>query len=140
MLKSSFFIALIIAGFGITSVRAQSSVDAGVSTHNYKHPNKAAAARAKQSTGKTITVASLNTVESYYKRQNRNTFVTTTPKYAPRPAALVVTRTYQKENLHLNPHLSPRNYKTQNTYQSKSNMETADYQISSDSTLYPTVD
>ena len=138
MLKSSFLIALILAGFGMTSVSAQSIVDPGISTHNYKHPNKAAVAKSKQV--RTVSVASLNTVESYYKRQNRNTFVTTTPKYAPRPAALVVTRTYQKESIHLNPHLSPRNYKSQNTYQSKSTMETADYRLAADSTLYPTVD
>lgn len=140
MLKSSFFISLLFAGLGSSLVQAQSIIDPGVSVHNYKHPNKAAKAKAADNSPKTIRVASINTVESFYKRQNRNTNVTTTPKYAPRPATLVVTKTYEKEAVNINPLLSPRNYKTSNVLQNKENLETADYQISSDSTLYPTVD
>ena len=137
MLKTSFLIVIILAGF-LTSAHAQSMVDPGISVHNYKHPNKAAKAKAMNA-DKTIRVASIGSVEGSYKRQNRNSYVTT-PKYAPRPATLVFSRTYQKEGVNINPLSSPRNYKTPNTFSNKSNMETADYQISSDSTLYPTVD
>lgn len=139
MLKTSFLIIVILAGF-LTTLKAQSTSDAGISVHNYKHPNKAAKAKAMMAENKSIRVASMNSAESFYKRQNRNTHITTTPKYAPRPATLVITRKYERETEHMNPHLSPRNYKTPNSYKRKETWETADYQISSDSTLYPTVD
>ncbi|REA64125.1 hypothetical protein DSL64_00795 [Dyadobacter luteus] len=140
MIKSKFVSAIVLAVFGTIAVNAQSIVDPGVSVYNYKHPNKAAKAKAVQGE-KTIRVANMNTVEGYYKRQNRGTNVSTTPKYAPRPASLVVTRTYQKEGVDINPLVSPRNYKTPagNTV-SKPNTEVADYYNPKDSTTLPTVD
>lgn len=139
MYKSAFLIALIIVGLG--GANAQSVVDPGVSTHNYKHPQKAAKAKAAQDAGKTIQVANINTIESYYKRQNRGKYVNTTPKYAPRPASLVVTRTYQSEGVDINPLVSPRNYKTPNVSESKRNYEIADSRnAATDSSALPTVD
>lgn len=138
MLKSSFLAALILASLGTIAAKAQSIVDPGVSTHNYKHPNKAA--KAKANSNNSIRVANMKTVESFYKRQNPAVYSNNTPKYAPRAATLVITRSYQKDDVHLNPLLSPRNYKTSNTLRNKTDSEVADYQISSDSTSYPTVD
>ena len=140
MIKSKFVSAIVLAIFGTVAVNAQSIVDPSISVYNYKHPNKAA--KAKSGNGEnTIRVANRNTVESYYKRQNRGTNVTTTPKYAPRPASLVVTKTYQKEGVDINPLVSPRNYKTPATsLATKSNVEVADYYNPTDTTMLPTID
>lgn len=137
MLKSSIFAALILIGLCTLTARAQSKVDPGISTHNYKHPNKAAQAKAFEE-GKSIRVATIKTVQDYYKRQNR--MANSTPKYAPRPASLVITRTLERERSDLNPLLSPRNYKTPNSYQHKRTFEVADYKILADSASYPSVD
>jgi hypothetical protein len=140
MIKSKFVSAIILAVFGTIAVNAQSIVDPGVSVHNYKHPNKAAKAKTVQD-DKTIRVANMNTVEGYYKRQNRGKSVTSTPKYAPRPASLVVVKTYQKEGVDINPLVSPRNYKTpQSATVTKPNTEVADYYSPKDSTTLPTID
>jgi len=141
MYKSAILVALILVGFGFANVNAQSIVDPGVSTHNYKHPQKAAKAKANQDSDKTIRVANMNTIESYYKRQNRGKYVNTTPKYAPRPATLVVSREYQVEGVDINPLVSPRNYKTPNVSETKRNYEVADSNnAASDSSSLPTVD
>ena len=138
MSKSLIISAIIIACFAVFTAKAQSNIDAGISTHNYKHPNKAAQAKS-MSSKKTVRVANLATVEGHYKRQNRGTMITT-PKYAPRPAALVVVRTAEKEGNDLNPLLSPRNYKTPNRTEIRRNWEVADYYNEADSTNLPTVD
>jgi len=140
MRKSSFLLAIILAGFVAVSAKAQSITDPGISVYNYKHPNKAAQAKAKGNQGKSVRVANLNTIESFYKHQNRGGYTITTPKYAPRPATLVVTRTYQKDGVNINPLVSPRNYKAQNTFESKPNTEVADYYQTPDSTAYPVID
>ena len=137
MFKASFFSALILAVFASLSVKAQSTVDAGISTHNYKHPNKAAKAKAAKGDG--VRVATIGTIDSYYKRQNRGT-INTTPKYAPRPAALVITRTFKDEGNDLNPLLSPRNYKTPTNVEVKRTWEIAAFPDTTDSTYCPTVD
>jgi len=138
-MRKSSFLAIIIATFFAANLKAQSMVDPGVSTHNYKHPQKAAKAKAIENGSKTIRVANINTVEAFYKMQNRRNVITT-PKYAPRPATLVVTRSYESEGNDLNPLLSPRNYKTPTSNQVKRNWEVADFTNSPDSTAYPTVD
>lgn len=139
MLKSKIFSAIVLAVLGTVAVNAQ-SVDSGVSVHNYKHPNKAAKAKAAQE-DKSIRVANSNTIESYYKRQNRGKNVSSTPKYAPRPASLVVTKSYDKEGVDINPLVSPRNYKTPQTANTaKPSAEVADNFNPKDSTTYPLVD
>ncbi|KAA6439876.1 hypothetical protein FEM33_09895 [Dyadobacter flavalbus] len=112
MYKSAILVILILVNLGTMDVKAQSIVDPGVSTHNYKHPQKAAKAKANQNASQIIRVPNLKTIESDYKRHNQGRYVNTTPKYAPRPAALIVTRKYQKEGVDINPLISPRNYKT----------------------------
>ncbi|TDE17589.1 hypothetical protein [Dyadobacter psychrotolerans] len=136
MLKKSIFSAIILAVFGTVAVNAQ-SVDAGISTHNYKHPNKAAKAAAKKGPG--VTVATTNTVQNNYKMQNRGS-INTMPKYAERPASLIVIKSYEKEGVDINPLVSPRNYKTPNKSAAKSNLEVADYFNLKDSTNLPTID
>jgi len=137
MLKKTIFSAVILAVLGTVTVNAQ-SVDAGISTHNYKHPNKAAKAAAKKGPG--VTVATTNTVQNNYKMQNRGRNINTMPKYAERPASLIVIKSYEKEGVDINPLVSPRNYKTPNKSAAKSNLEVADYFNPADTTNLPTID
>lgn len=117
MYKSAILIAVILVNLGAMTVKAQSIVDPGISTHNYKHPQKAA--KANQNERNIIRVENLNTVESNYKKQNQDKLWNTTPKYAPRPAALTIDDKYQEEKVNINPLVSPRNYKRQNLTESK---------------------
>jgi hypothetical protein len=137
MNRSAFLVSiLLLAGLVTFNTQAQSIVDPGFSVHNYKHPNKAAQAKKKR--GSDAVVYNMNTVESYSKHQ-RSRYVSTTPKYAPRPATLVVTKRYNVEGVDINPLLSPRNYKTPTNSGSSKNTQVADY-YKSDSLVYPTVD
>lgn len=135
MKKASFIVAiLLISGIITFSTQAQSIVDPGISVHNYKHPNKAAQAKANGES-KTVRVANYNTVERQGKAQRRR-YVSNTPKYAPRPATLVVVREYRKEGIEINPLLSTRNYKTPTPIVTKDTSELADFGTS----VYPTTD
>lgn len=139
-MKKSFLIsaAIILACFISGTVKAQSTiVDPGMSTHNYKHPNKAAKAKALKNDG--IVVSNINTIESYSKQQNSR-YVSTTPKYAPRATPLVVTRTYKKEAIDINPLISPRNYKTPNVAERSSSQDVANIKSKRDTLGYLTVD
>jgi hypothetical protein len=140
MKKTPFLVAviLVISLLSFNS-NAQSIVDPGVSVWNYKHPNKAAKAKAGKEGQNTIKVANLNTAERYNKRQG-NRYVSNTPKYAPRPSSLVVYREYQVEGIEINPLVSPRNYKTPTNAGTKDTSQLADYHNGSDKTVYPTVD
>ncbi|MCE7072825.1 MULTISPECIES: hypothetical protein [Dyadobacter] len=138
MNKSSFLVSiLLLTGLVTFGAQAQSIVDPGVSVHNYKHPNKAAKAKANR--GNDAVVYNLNTVESYSKQQ-RSRYVSNTPKYAPRPVTLVVTKRYTPEGVDINPLISPRNYKTPTNITTSNNTQVADYYNKQDSTAYPTVD
>jgi hypothetical protein len=87
MRKTILSTAIILSAIAMAfTAKSQSIVDPGVSTHNYKHPNKAAKAKANDSS-KEIKVASYNTVERYSKHQQSRRYVSSTPKYAPRPVA-----------------------------------------------------
>ncbi|MBE9462986.1 hypothetical protein ACFP1I_14705 [Dyadobacter subterraneus] len=139
-MRKSFliFAAIIISGFIAGAVKAQSTlVDPGMSTHNYKHPNKAAKAKALKNDG--IVVSNINTIESYSKQQNSR-YVSTTPKYAPRATPLVVTRTYKKEAVDINPLISPRNYKTPNVTERSSSQDVAKIKSKADTLGYLSVD
>lgn len=139
-MRKSFLIsaAILISGFISGVVKAQSSiVDPGISTHNYKHPNKAAKAKTLKNDG--IVVNNINTIESYSKQQNSR-YVSTTPKYAPRATPLIVTRTYKKEAIDINPLISPRNYKTPNTSERSSSQDVANIKSKSDTLGYLTID
>lgn len=138
MYKLKFFIATLVAGiFSASLVQAQSksSVDPGISTHNYKHPNKAAQARESETK---IRVSNLGTVERYVKNR-RSGYSSSTPKYAVRPASLVLIRTSPKEGLALNPLTSPRNYKTSSGFTPAKTYELADIEMTPDS-VYPNRD
>ncbi len=138
MLRSTMFSAILVLGFGLSkSATAQSLTDPGISTHNYKHPNKAA--KAKES-ATTIRVSNINTIERYGKMRRTN-HTSSTPKYASRPAGLVIIKTYEKEKVEINPLLSSRNYKTAPITPTVSNTELADYyQPSAKDSIYPNLD
>jgi hypothetical protein len=138
MLRSSL-LSIIFCGLIIpVSAIAQSSspADAGISTHNYKHPNKAAAAKQTQPT---IRVSSLSTIEKYGKIRGNDQGIST-PKYASRPATLVVTRTYEKESTLINPLTSSRNYKTLPNAANRKESELANAGSTSKDTIYPNQD
>ncbi len=118
----------------ITNAQSRSNVDAGISTHNYKHPNKAA--QAKSQSENAIRVPSMQTVDRYSKMRQNGGVISSTPKYAPRPATLVVTRTYEAEKVDINPLISPRNYKTPFSTEMK-NVEIA---AQSADSIYPNQD
>ncbi|GGM92289.1 hypothetical protein GCM10010967_26810 [Dyadobacter beijingensis] len=137
MKKATFLIAILIIGLFTITANAQSIVDPGISVYNYKHPNKAAQAKAAGKDQKTVRVANIRTVERFGKYQQG--YVSTTPKYAPRPATLVVTREYKPEGVEINPLLSPRNYKTPTISVNKDTAQMADYYTAPDK-VYPTRD
>jgi hypothetical protein len=138
MLKSKVLSAIFISGILVAqSLQAQtrSLVDPGISTHNYKHPNKAAKARSVEST---ITVPNINTVEKSVRNPRRG-YASTTPKYTARPGTLVITKTFEKEKSPINPLLSSRNYKTQANPAVAKNAELANGIMTPDS-IYPNKD
>ncbi|MDQ6481444.1 hypothetical protein [Dyadobacter sp. LHD-138] len=138
MYKSPFIIAFLLsAALIFNSANAQSSnqVDPGISTHNYKHPNKAAKAKAQRTDE--IVVSNINTIETYSKQQNKR-YVSKTPKYAPRATPLVINRTYQKEGVEINPLTSPRNYKTTNISDKNQESSVPDFDNKADSLLSST--
>lgn len=137
MKKATFLIAILIAGLFTIAASAQSIVDPGISVYNYKHPNKAAQAKAAGKDQNTIRVANLRTVERFGKYQNKN--ASSTPKYAPRPTSLVIMRDYKPEGVEINPLTSPRNYKTPAISVSKDTAQMAEYYNSPDK-VYPTQD
>lgn len=97
-----------VSVLSLTFAVAQSNqVDPGISTHNYKHPNKAKAAK-KQSTGNTVTVATI-------QQGTPNNM----PKYASRPASLVVATPGVEKETQINPLVADRNYKTSNAATSR---------------------
>jgi hypothetical protein len=138
MRKTTLATALILSAVMMAfTAKSQSIVDPGVSVHNYKHPNKAAQAKAKNS-GNTIKVANFNTIERHGK-QYRSRYVSNTPKYAPRPVALIVMRDYKVKGIEINPLVSPRNYKTPSYFIDKDTSQIAD-KSGIDNSPYPTVD
>jgi hypothetical protein len=137
MLRSTLFSAILVLGFGISkSADAQSITDPGISTHNYKHPNKAA--KAKES-ATTIRVPTINTIERYGKMRGIN-HSSSTPKYATRPAGLVIMKTYEKEKVDINPLISSRNYKTAPAGSAAKETELANFQPASRDSIYPNQD
>ncbi|QRR00355.1 hypothetical protein [Dyadobacter sandarakinus] len=127
-------IMLAVFSLAFAELKAQSIVDPGVSIHNYKHPNKAAKARALAGEAGTVKVPSYNTVNRFSKARNSGDLIT--PKYAPRPAALVIVRERPVEKMQLDPLSSPANYKTPFSKRVKQPEAIADQS----SETYPTVD
>lgn len=138
MLKSKFIFGFMLSLFSVGAVQAQNITDPGVSSNNYKHPNKASKAKALEKE-KSIPVANANTIERQQKRNSRG--ISSTPKYAPRTAGLVVETRSPKENVEINSLNSPRNYKTnQRATSKKANEEIADLNNVKDSIDQVTVD
>ncbi|TLV03071.1 hypothetical protein [Dyadobacter luticola] len=137
--KHLFLSFLLIFTVGSFATYAQSIVDPGISVYNYKHPNKAAQAKASGKEMHKVRVESYNTLEQYGKH-NRMRNYSTTPKYAPRPARLVVAREYKVQGVEINPLNSPRNYKTPTINIRKDTTGLADSYDKSEGTPYPNRD
>lgn len=88
--------------------------DPGISTHNYKHPNKAAIAR-QSDKGTLVIEASNPALAARFATLSVGRPETDpTPKYAPREVRLVVFTRQRTQRNAINPLVSTRNYKTGN--------------------------
>jgi hypothetical protein len=83
--------------------------DPSVSTHNYKHPNKA-----KQASKLSAGEAQINVPDGPKEAQKATSRPAghQTPKYASRPSSLVVPTSRSKQKANINPLVSEYNYKT----------------------------
>ncbi|WP_090376410.1 hypothetical protein [Dyadobacter sp. SG02] len=112
--KPFIFAALLACAASLCNAASSQPVrvsDPGISTHNYKHPNKAAAAPKAR-----LVVESSNpALAARFATLNvGRPEADPTPKYAPREVRFVVfTRQRTQRNV-LNPLVSARNYKTGN--------------------------
>ena len=115
MKRSTYLIALAaLFTFATANVFAQTTVqvDPGVSVNNYKHPNKAKKAKELSAETNTVTVPNIGTVEKVTAARERSR-VKHAPKYASRPATLVLPGAGVEKGVQTNPLSSPRHYKTQ---------------------------
>lgn len=96
-------VALVLSALG---GNAQVQVDPGISANNYKHPDKARKAQAKQE------VMEVPTLDQVKRREaDSDAPKTVTPKYAKRPATLVIEHPAREGGVEMNPMKSPANYK-----------------------------
>ena len=103
-ISSLFLVAILLTA---TVSFGQSKADPGISTSNYKHPHKARIAKKQNPDQNAIQVVSANTVEKQAAYKG-------VPKYANRPASLVVTSPGVEQEAQINPLVASRNYKTNN--------------------------
>ncbi|MBO9612780.1 MAG: hypothetical protein J7619_08810 [Dyadobacter sp.] len=93
------------------ATRAQSISDPGISTHNYKHPHKAAAAPK----ARLVVESSDPALAARFAAFNVGRPVSdATPKYATREVRFVVFTRQRKQRNVINPLVSTHNYKTGN--------------------------
>jgi hypothetical protein len=100
------------AGLGNTACSQPVRIsDAGISTHNYKHPNKAAAApKASLVVESSAPALAARFATLNVGRPEHDP----TPKYAPREVRFVVFTRQRSQRNAINPLISTRNYKTGN--------------------------
>lgn len=89
-----------------TEVNAQVKADPGVSSHNYKHPNKAKKAGSEKNT---VEVSTLSEVQK--QEDAKTTHKVSTPKYKKRHATLTTTKQAEGSGVKVNPMKSSGNYK-----------------------------
>lgn len=100
---------LLLAG---TLALAQS--DPGISTHNYKHPNKAHKAQKLNKEGvkiRTFDYRAAMRLQTIRSKEKGNSM----PRYARKYPLVVVRAEPVERKFEINPLNSPRNYKAQNT-------------------------
>lgn len=85
--------------------------DPGISTHNYKHPNKAAAAPKARLVVESSAPALAARFATLNVGRPEND---PTPKYAPREVRFVIFTRQRTQRNAINPLISTRNYKTGN--------------------------
>lgn len=91
--------------------RAQTISDPGISTHNYKHSHKAAAAPK----ARLVVESSDPALAARFATLDVGRPVSdATPKYAPREVRFVVFTRQRRQRNPINPLVSSRNYKTGN--------------------------
>ncbi len=96
----------------LMAVTAMAQSDPGISTHNYKHPNKAKLARQINSDGiqiKTMDYRTAARLETLRSRGKKNSF----PKYARRYPSVVAQAQPLDRSYENNALKAPGNYKTQ---------------------------
>lgn len=99
-----------VAGLGNTASSQPIRIsDPGISSHNYKHPNKAAAApkaRLVVESSNPALAARFATLHVGHPETDA------TPKYAPREVRFVIFTRQRRQRNAINPLVSTRNYKT----------------------------
>ncbi|OJV14447.1 MAG: hypothetical protein BGO21_17135 [Dyadobacter sp. 50-39] len=112
--KTILFAAILACAAGLGQVaRAQAEhlSDPGISSHNYKHPNKAAAA---PRSGLVIESSTPALAARFATLNVGQPASDPTPKYAPREVRFVVFTRQRTQRYAINPLVSTRNYKTGN--------------------------
>jgi hypothetical protein len=133
--KTYLIAAFVFSSLLVTNVgHSQSIVDPGVSTHNYKHPNKAAKAKEIKGDKNKIVVGTFKSNKT--PRVGKNVVTTNTPKYKSTPKNLVVFRRYSSEGVEINPLNSDRHYKAAPLRKAEAKSEIASTEV----IQYPNID
>ena len=104
--------------------------DVSISTHNYKHPNKALLAKKIYKEGGYISAFSPN-AEGRVTGYKYNAVMATTPKYTLDKTELVILKYSFQDKENHNPLLSPRNYKTSRQFDRRQKTPVADPRLCS---------
>nr|WP_295928441.1 hypothetical protein [uncultured Dyadobacter sp.] len=112
--KSIIFAALLAFSASLSNASRAQAIrvsDPGISAHNYKHPNKAAAA-----SGAMLVVEASNPALAarFATLDVGRPLTDPTPKYTAREVRFVVFTSQRTQRNRINPLLSNRNYKTGN--------------------------
>lgn len=110
--KPLIFAALLACSASLSTVARAQAIrisDPGISTHNYKHPNKAAAAPKARLVVESSNPALAARFATLYVGHPETD---ATPKYAPREVRFVVFTRQRRQRNVINPLVSTRNYKT----------------------------
>ncbi len=106
-----FGAALLLIG-GSVHAQKNVNVDPGISIHNYKQPHKARMAKRAE-------VESSNSQVNFILPSRIGNRFSHTPKYANRPATVVLGATQVGKDFNLNPLDSPHHYKLHDTGSAK---------------------
>lgn len=112
--KPLIFAAILLCSASLGNAARSQGIrisDPGISTHNYKHPNKAAAA---PKAGLAVESSNPALAARFATLNVGRTKTDPTPKYAPREIRFVVFTRHRTQRNVLNPLVSTRNYKTGN--------------------------
>lgn len=115
--KPFFFAAFLACSAAVgnpAGAQARHMTDPGISTHNYKHPNKAAEALESVHSGFVMEASNPALAARFATLDVGRPKTDPTPKYAARPVRFVVFTRQRRQHNAINPLISTSNYKTGN--------------------------